>query len=166
MPVYIDQNWIFIKNPFSGTPGPCCDEYWRKPLSHWKPVPARQSRGLGSWVSWEVIERSVQSLLLNQDDGWRGSCQHGRRQSRSSGGGKVLEVDVLQVRIRDGHADIFADTHRCGYPHYPTYVGYSAIYAAHISDRHGVRICMAIPSVERNFGKTARIKQWLKHTYK
>ena len=33
--------------------------------------------------------------------------------------------------IRDGHADIFADAHRCGYSHYPTYVGYNAIYAAH-----------------------------------
>ena len=37
------------------------------------------------------------------------------------------------VLIRDGHADIFSDTHRCGYSHYP-YVGYSQIYAAHISD--------------------------------
>ena len=45
-----------------------------------------------------------------------------------------------------GHADIFADAHQCGYPHYPTYVGYSAIYAAHISDRHPIRIRMAIPS--------------------
>ena len=49
------------------------------------------------------------------------------------------------VSIRDGHADIFADAD-CGYPHYPTYVGYSAIYVARISDRQPNRICMAIPS--------------------
>ena len=42
------------------------------------------------------------------------------------------------VITRDGHADIFADVHRCGYPHYPTYIGYSAIYAAHISDKHPI----------------------------
>ena len=55
-----------------------------------------------------------------------------------------MEVDVLQVRIRDGHADIFADARRCGYPHYPTYVGYSAI----LSDNAEVDadICMAIPN--------------------
>ena len=41
--------------------------------------------------------------------------------------------------------DIFADAHQYGYPHYPTYVGYSAIYAAHISDRHPISIRMAIP---------------------
>ena len=51
------------------------------------------------------------------------------------------------ILIRDGHADIFADAHRCGYPHYPTYVGYSAIYAAHISDRHPIRFRMAIPNM-------------------
>ena len=28
----------------------------------------------------------------------------------------------------------------------PTYVGYSAIYAPHISDRHPIRIRMAIPN--------------------
>ena len=33
------------------------------------------------------------------------------------------------VGCRVGHADIFADAHRCGYPHYPTYVRYSASYA-------------------------------------
>ena len=51
---------------------------------------------------------------------------------------------MLDIRV--GHADTFADAHRCGYPHYPTYVGYSAIYAAHISDRHDIRtrIRMAI----------------------
>ena len=30
---------------------------------------------------------------------------------------------------------------------YPTYVGYGAIYAAHISDRHPIRIRMAIPKL-------------------
>ena len=55
----------------------------------------------------------------------------------------------LRVLSRVGHAESASRT----------YVGYSTIYAAHISDRHGIRICMAIPSVERNFGKTARIKQ-------
>ena len=51
-----------------------------------------------------------------------------------------------RVPFRVGHADIFADAHQCGYLHYPTYVGYSAIYAAHISDRHPIRIRMPIPS--------------------
>ena len=46
------------------------------------------------------------------------------------------------IKIRVGHADIFADTNRCEYPHYPAYVGYRAIHAAHILDRHG----MAIPN--------------------
>ena len=54
------------------------------------------------------------------------------------------------VLIRDGHADIFADTQQCGYSHYP-YVGYSQIYAAHISDRHPIRIRMAIPSIDTPF---------------
>ena len=56
------------------------------------------------------------------------------------------------IHIRDGHADIFGDAqpHRCGFPHYPTYIGYSAIYAAHISDRHDIRIRMAIPSLDPN----------------
>ena len=59
MPVCTDQNSIFIKNPFSGTPGPCCDEYWRKPFGHRKPFPARQSRGLGSWVRshWKICSK-------------------------------------------------------------------------------------------------------------
>ena len=52
-----------------------------------------------------------------------------------------------RVPFRVGHADIFADAHQCGYLHYPTYVGYSAIYAAHISDRHPIRIRMTIPSL-------------------
>ena len=57
----------------------------------------------------------------------------------------TLTVGHKEVKkTRDGHADIFADTHRCGYPHYPTYVGYSAIYAANISDRHPICIRMAI----------------------
>ena len=52
----------------------------------------------------------------------------------------------VNIATRDGHKDIFADAHRCGYPHYPTYIGYSAIYAAHISDRQPIRIRMAIPN--------------------
>ena len=52
----------------------------------------------------------------------------------------------VNIATRDGHKDIFADAHRCGYPHYPTYIGYSAIYAAHISDKHPIRIRMAIPN--------------------
>ena len=44
----------------------------------------------------------------------------------------------------------------CGYPHYPTYVGYSAIYA----DNADIRIRMAIPrmnpTVQRWEGKTFR----------
>ena len=31
------------------------------------------------------------------------------------------------MEFMDGHADIFADEHRCRCLHYPTYVGYSAI---------------------------------------
>ena len=54
------------------------------------------------------------------------------------------------VLIRDGHADIFSDTHRCGYSHYP-YVRYSHIYAAHISDRRPIRIRLAIPSIDTSF---------------
>ena len=38
-----------------------------------------------------------------------------------------FETKVEMMPIRDGHADIFGDAHRCGYPHYPTYVRYSAI---------------------------------------
>ena len=33
------------------------------------------------------------------------------------------------VSTRDGHADIFADAHGCGYPHYPTYVGFNSASA-------------------------------------
>ena len=36
--------------------------------------------------------------------------------------------DIL-ISTRDGHVDMFANAHRCGYPYYPTYVGYSVIYA-------------------------------------
>ena len=41
----------------------------------------------------------------------------------------ILNIDTGRILIRDGHADILADAHQCGYPHYPTYVGNSAIYA-------------------------------------
>ena len=57
--------------------------------------------------------------------------------------------------IRDGHADIFADAHRCGYPHYPTCVGYSAIYADNADIDADIRIRMAIPS--RHHGLTFNI---------
>ena len=53
---------------------------------------------------------------------------------------------AYKVRIRDGHADIFTDAHRRGYAHYPTYFGYSTIYAAYFSVMHPIRIRMAIPS--------------------
>ena len=45
------------------------------------------------------------------------------------------------LQIWDGHAGIFADAHGCGYSHYPTYVGYSAI----LSDNADICIRMAIP---------------------
>ena len=60
------------------------------------------------------------------------------------------KLELCKGQNRDGHADIFADAHRCGNPHYPTYVGYSAKYAAHISDRHPICIRMAIPLVQNN----------------
>ena len=44
------------------------------------------------------------------------------------------------------HADIFGDAHRCGYPHYPTYVGYSAILSDNAEVDADIRIRMAIPS--------------------
>ena len=55
-------------------------------------------------------------------------------------------TDESRRSIRDGHADIFAHAHRCGYLHYPTYVGYSAIYADIDAD---IRIRMAIPGTHR-----------------
>ena len=50
------------------------------------------------------------------------------------------------VSTRDDHADIFADAHRCGYPHYPTYVGYSMKLSVNAEVDAGIRIRMAIPS--------------------
>ena len=47
-----------------------------------------------------------------------------------------------EIGMANGHADIFADAHLCGYPHYPTYVGYSMIYADIDAD---ICIRMAIP---------------------
>ena len=52
----------------------------------------------------------------------------------------------VHVTTRDGHADIFDDAHRCGYPHYPTYVGYSAILSDNAEVDADIRIRMAIPS--------------------
>ena len=49
-----------------------------------------------------------------------------------------------EIGMANGHADIFSDAHRCGYPHYLTYVGYSTIYA----DDADIRIRMAIPSFD------------------
>ena len=51
----------------------------------------------------------------------------------------------MHSKTRDGHADIFADAHRCGYPHYPTYVGYSAIYADNADIYADIRVRMEIP---------------------
>ena len=52
------------------------------------------------------------------------------------------------VLIRDGRADIFADAHQCRYPHYPTYVGYSAILSDNAEVDADIRIRMAIPSFD------------------
>ena len=49
---------------------------------------------------------------------------------------------IKEIGMTNGHADIFANAHRYRYPHYPTYVGYSAIYADIDAD---IRIRMAIP---------------------
>ena len=51
-----------IQTCISGTPSPRCDEYWWKPFSDRKPFPARQSWGLGAWVSkksfyWDADQR-------------------------------------------------------------------------------------------------------------
>ena len=53
---------------------------------------------------------------------------------------------VARVLIRDGHADMFGNAHRCRYPHYPTYVGYSAILSDNAEVDADIRIRMAIPS--------------------
>ena len=47
-----------------------------------------------------------------------------------------------EIGMANGHVDIFANAHRCRYPHYPTYVGNSTIYAYIDAD---IRIRMAIP---------------------
>ena len=53
-----------------------------------------------------------------------------------------------QITTRDGHADIFGDAHRCGYPRYPTYVGYSAILSDNAEVDADIRIRIAIPSLD------------------
>ena len=58
-------------------------------------------------------------------------------------------INKSWVLIRDGHADMFGDAHRCRYPHYPTYVGYSAILSDNAEVDADIRIRMAIPSVDR-----------------
>ena len=70
--------------------------------------------------------------------------------------------------FRDGHADIFADAHRCGYPHFPTYVGYSAILSDNVEVDADIRNRMAIPipsygTLKDNldFGKYLRLKKGL-----
>ena len=57
-----------------------------------------------------------------------------------------FETKVEMMPIRDGHADIFGDAHRCRYPHYLTYVGYSAILSDNAEVDEDIRIRMAIPN--------------------
>ena len=54
--------------------------------------------------------------------------------------------DIL-ISTRDGHVDMFTDAHRCGYLHYPTHVGYSAIYADNADIDADIRIRLAIPNI-------------------
>ena len=49
--------------------------------------------------------------------------------------------------IRDGHADIFSDTHRCVCQIYPTYVRYSVILSDNAEVDADIRTRMAIPSL-------------------
>ena len=74
---------------------------------------------------------------------------NGGRRRRSGGSGRTSGRSgcSFTVIIRDGHADIFGGTHRCGYPHYPTYVGYSAILSDNAEVDADIRIRVAIPSV-------------------
>ena len=58
------------------------------------------------------------------------------------------------VGIRDGHADIFGDAHRCVCRMNPTYVGYSAILSDNAEVDADIRIRMAIPSRNRRVLKT------------
>ena len=51
------------------------------------------------------------------------------------------------MEFMDGHADIFADEHRCRCLHYPTYVGYSAILSDNAEVDADIRIRMAIPNM-------------------
>ena len=75
-------------------------------------------------------------------------------------GRRTTELDHT-MQIRDGHADIFGDVHRCGYQKYPTYVRYSAIMAPHFSDRTQSQLVWSFESQGvskilracRNFGK-------------
>ena len=52
------------------------------------------------------------------------------------------------MEFMDGHADIFADEHRCRCLHYPTYVGYSAILSDNAEVDADIRIRIAIPSLD------------------
>ena len=38
---------------------------------------------------------------------------------------RLCSAQKASTHTRVDHADLFADAHRCGYPHYPTYVGKS-----------------------------------------
>ena len=60
----------------------------------------------------------------------------------------VTSILCLYIFIRDGHADIFGDAHRCVCQIYPTYVGYSAILSDNAEVDADIRIRMAIPSLD------------------
>ena len=113
------------------------------------------SSGIGPWLSLgKGILFCTESILTWQEFSSSLQCTDpGGRLSTAAPKNPLL----LRCRVytRDGHADIFAHAHRCGYPHYPTYVGYSSIYAAHISDRHPIRIRMAIPNSDHAVGHHA-----------
>ena len=61
---------MHFKTLLSGTPGPCCDEYWRKPFSDRKPLLARQSRGLGAWVRCFNQIKAFLVLTCSRPEWW------------------------------------------------------------------------------------------------
>ena len=73
------------------------------------------------------------------------SCSHLPFNANTNKGERTLYRGIL---TRDGHADIFADAHRCGYPRYPTYVGYCAILSDNAEVDADIRIRMAIPIMQ------------------
>ena len=68
---------------------------------------------------------------------------------------KKGELENIRLGIRDGHANIFGDAHRCIFRIYLTYVGYSAILSDNAEVDVDIRIRMpsllAMPSQDYCF---------------